>query len=312
MQFIDANAAKAKLKYDLITVTFSCLCNITTTTTTTTTRFIFMDRTVYKTNRSYFIIFIYYICIYFLFYVSNIHIFCPFRIYVVYRSLELPCLLYSFFYYPIPMLTISIHILFLITHISPYLSIFLSHSFSSNLFAYAIESNILPNVFRIYWNCRESLLFASGISSSTKLPPSNTQAPGPYKFSTFKYNPLDGDVVGVQEIPMQSTYDRRDASITPNRLESTSPGVVYTYEHPNKYETPSPAPSSTTTSLRTFGSGPKKNAVKMEQSQLMLEIRNSAPDVIIMTSHWFRYFNNNINNKPNEEEGERKKKQTFY
>ncbi|XP_055323319.1 uncharacterized protein LOC129578577 [Sitodiplosis mosellana] len=137
---------------------------------------------------------------------------------------------------------------------------------------------------------RESL-FASGISSSTKLPPSNTQAPGTYKFSTFGYNPLDDDVVvGAQEIPMQSTYDRRDASITP---KSTSPGVgvVYTYEHPSKYETPSPAPSSATTTttssnpLRTFGSGPKKNAVKMEQSQLMLEIRNSAPDVIIMTSH---------------------------
>lgn len=160
-----------------------------------------------------------------------------------------------------------------------------------NHFAYAIESNILPNVFCIYWNCRDSL-FASGISSSTKLPPSNTQAPGTYKFSTFGYNPLDDDVVvvGAQDIAMQSTYDRRNASITP---KSTSPavGVVYTYEHPNKYETPSPAPSSTTTTasnpLRTFGTGPKKNTVKMEQSQLMLEIRNSAPDVIIMTSHWF-------------------------
>lgn len=148
-------------------------------------------------------------------------------------------------------------------------------------------SNILPTVFCIYWNCRESL-FASGISSNTKLPPSNTKPPGAYKFSTFGYNPLDDDVI-AQEIPMQSTYNRRDASITPNRFDGTSPGVVYTYEHPNKYDTPSPAPSSTaTTSLRTFtGGGSKKNSVKMEQSQLMLEIRNSsAPDVIIMTSHW--------------------------
>lgn len=144
--------------------------------------------------------------------------------------------------------------------------------------------------FEFYWNCRDSL-FASGISSSTKLPPSNTKPPGTYKFSTFGYNPLDDDVV-AQEIPMQSTYHRRDASITPNRSDGTSPGVVYTYEHPNKYDTPSPASSSTTTTaaatnnLRTFTGGSKKNSVKMEQSQLMLEIRNSAPDVIIMTSHW--------------------------
>ncbi|XP_031638505.1 uncharacterized protein LOC116350733 [Contarinia nasturtii] len=98
---------------------------------------------------------------------------------------------------------------------------------------------------------RESL-FASGISSSTKLPPSNTQAP-------------EDVVVGVQVMPMQSTYDnRRYASITPDRLNSTSPTI---------------------SNLSTFGSGPKKNAIKMEQSELMLEIRNSAPDVIIMTSH---------------------------
>lgn len=145
----------------------------------------------------------------------------------------------------------------------------------------------MPNVYFVFIEifCRESL-FVTGISSSTKLPPSNTHAPGTYKFSTFGYNPLDDDVVGAQEIPMQSTYDRRDASITSNRLECVSPGVVYTYEHPNKYETPSSASSSTTTTnLRTFGGGSKKNTVKMEQSQLMLEIRNSAPDVIIMTSH---------------------------
>lgn len=148
----------------------------------------------------------------------------------------------------------------------------------------------LPNVFCIYWNCRSSLS-GSGISSSTKLPPSNTQPPGTYKFSTFGYNPLDDDI-GVQEIPMQSTYDRRIASITPNRFDAPSPGFVYTYEHPTKYETPSPVvPSSATTNLRTFtgggGGGTRKSNVKTEHSQLTLEIRNSAPDVIIMTSHWF-------------------------
>lgn len=128
-----------------------------------------------------------------------------------------------------------------------------------------------------------SSLSGSGISGTTKLPPAHTQPPGTYKFSTFGYNPLDDDI-GVQEIPMQSTYDRhRIASITPNRYDATSPGVVYTYEHPCKYEMPLPAPSSATTNLRTF-TGTGRN-VKMEQSQLMLEIRNSAPDVIIMTSH---------------------------
>lgn len=130
--------------------------------------------------------------------------------------------------------------------------------------------------------CRSSLS-GSGISGTTKLPPSHTQPSGTYKFSTFGYNPLDDDI-GVQEIPMQSTYDRhRIASITPNRYDATSPGVVYTYEHPCKYEMPLPAPSSATANLRTF-TGTGRN-VKMEQSQLMLEIRNSAPDVIIMTSH---------------------------
>lgn len=170
---------------------------------------------------------------------------------------------------------------------------FFSISFTRSLF----HLSIVQMYIVFYWNCRESL-FATGISSSTKLPSSNTQAPGAYKFTTFRgnYNPLDADVVGAQEIAMQSTYNRRDASITPNRLEGTSPGVVYTYEPPTKYETPSPATSSSTgTNLRTFGGGSKKNSVKMEQSQLMLEIRNSAPagapDVIIMTSHWFRIAN---------------------
>lgn len=133
------------------------------------------------------------------------------------------------------------------------------------------------------------------------MPSSNTQPPGTYKFSTFgynrRYNTLDDDI-GEQGIPMQSTYDRRIASITPNRYEVTPPGVVYAFEHPSKYETPLPAPSSMTT-LRTFtggsssggggnvngGGGTRKPNVKTEHSQLTLEIRNSAPDVIIMTSH---------------------------
>lgn len=270
-----------------------------------------MDRTIYKTNRSYFI-HVYDIssdiCIHIL---SILREQCLCMVHFAHSNFvsvaQLPCLQHS------PFSTIRLHALRMQSHFmhnilpsharscvcvcisaSIYFTLifFLSISFIPlNHFAYAIESNILPNLFCIYWNCRDSL-FASGISSSTKLPPSNTQAPGTYKFSTFGYNPLDDDVVvvGVQDIAMQSTYDRRDASITP---KSTSPavGVVYTYEHPNKYETPSPAPSSTTTTasnpLRTFGTGPKKNTVKMEQSQLMLEIRNSAPDVIIMTSHWF-------------------------
>lgn len=127
------------------------------------------------------------------------------------------------------------------------------------------------------------------------MPPSNhIQTPGTYKFSTFGYKPHDENPI-VQEIPMQC-YSKRDSSIASNRLESITPSNagIYSYEHPSKYGTPSPVSSSTPTTatttmdtpnMRTFNTGSKKNTVKMEQSQLMLEIRNSAPDVIIMTSH---------------------------
>lgn len=153
---------------------------------------------------------------------------------------------------------------------------------------------------------RESL-FEKRISSC-KLPPSNhIQTPGTYKFSTFGYNPHDENAI-VQDIPMHS-YPRRGSSIVTHRLDSITPAhaAMYSYESivPAKYDSPSPVPSTTATSittvttaasiagatgahtpnLRTFNGAPKKNPIKMEQSQLMLEIRNSAPDVIIMTSH---------------------------
>lgn len=59
--------------------------------------------------------------------------------------------------------------------------------------------------------------------------------------------------------------------------------LIDNYEHLNKFETqlpPPPPPAVAAATLRAYNT-PKK----MEESRIMLEIRNSAPDVIIMTSH---------------------------
>lgn len=55
------------------------------------------------------------------------------------------------------------------------------------------------------------------------------------------------------------------------------------YEQITKFDAPPPPLPA---SVRNYGTASKKPVVKMEESRLMLEIRNSAPDVIIMTSHW--------------------------
>lgn len=59
---------------------------------------------------------------------------------------------------------------------------------------------------------------------------------------------------------------------------------VYNSENTNAHHSPSPASSSNTEKMRTFDNSRSRDVVNMEHSQLMLEIRNSAPDVIIMTS----------------------------
>lgn len=157
----------------------------------------------------------------------------------------------------------------------------------------------------IGYTYRESLF--DGRISSCKMPSSNQiQTSGAYKFSTFGYNPHNENEI-VQDIPMHS-YPRRGSSIVSQRLDSitTTHAPLCSYEPivPAKYDSPSPISSTTATTittrtnavseadasgsiiptLRTINGAPKKNSIKMEQSQLMLEIRNSAPDVIIMTS----------------------------
>lgn len=124
------------------------------------------------------------------------------------------------------------------------------------------------------------------------------QPPDTYKFSTFGYNPSDSNIsiagttgAIVQDIPMHSYRHCREST----RAETASPSNigVYNYEPVYKYSSPSPVGTTasstgtaTTTSndMRTFTGGTKKPS-KMEESHILLEIRNSAPDVIIMTSH---------------------------
>lgn len=156
-------------------------------------------------------------------------------------------------------------------------------------------------------------LFAGDISSkfaSTGPPtPSSSSQPPPdtYKFSTFGYHnaPPSADASSTLQYPMYSTRhpthlpcrDSRCDSVTHTIDITPTSTVIDNYEYINRncetvlppqqhQPTPPPPPSSSIANMRNFNSAPRK----MEESCIMLEIRNSAPDVIIMTSHWHSIY----------------------
>lgn len=152
-------------------------------------------------------------------------------------------------------------------------------------------------------------LYASGISSkysSTPPPPRSSRSqppPDTYRFSTFGYNaPVDAST--MLPYPMYATMqpshtthlpcrDSRCDSVTHTIDITPTSTVIDNYEYSRNsgnggtvlpvtglpMSTPTP-PSSI--HMRNFNTSAPR---KMEESCIMLEIRNSAPDVIIMTSH---------------------------
>lgn len=176
-------------------------------------------------------------------------------------------------------------------------------------------------------NCSDSLFETgiSSSSSGSKFTQSNSQPPDTYKFSTFGYNnatspyaPIHHHQGQQQEQQQQRTaphYYRcatnRDCYENRVAAQFDAAQNVVQYAHvPFASSTPS-APPSTTATLSSHDeidadislpppppppsshtpvnnahnfNAPKK---KTEESRIMLEIRSSAPDVIIMTaSHW--------------------------
>lgn len=169
---------------------------------------------------------------------------------------------------------------------------------------------------------RSDSLYAGGIISSkyssTPPPPSqsrssHSQPPSDnYKFSTFGYRPPSVGASSTQlshHHPMYATMhhpscvrDSRSDSVTHTIDITPTSTVIDNYEYINSGssggggggggETILPPPLSHVTTMPTIhathGRHPYAHAQpprKMEESCLMLEIRNSAPDVIIMTSH---------------------------
>lgn len=151
-------------------------------------------------------------------------------------------------------------------------------------------------------------LYAGGISgkySATPPPPrsssSSQPSPDTYKFSTFGYHaPCDASVTtlpypmyATMQQPTHTTHlpssrgDSRCDSVTHTIDITPTSTVIDNYEYRNNgngdlvlQSLPTPPPPSSI-HMRNFNSVPRK----MEESCIMLEIRNSAPDVIIMTSH---------------------------
>ena len=131
--------------------------------------------------------------------------------------------------------------------------------------------------FSLETSFRESL-FGTGFKN--KVAQSTQQAPGTLRFSTFGYDAPPGE---KSTCPHRHSTNRDKSQVigmTPTSIEMDDFGQLT--EIP-----PPPLPPS----LRNFD--PTKKNIKMEESRVMLEIRNSAPDVIIMTSHWqLRNFSN--------------------
>lgn len=153
--------------------------------------------------------------------------------------------------------------------------------------------------------CSDSL-YACGISgkySATPPPPRSSSSqppPDTYKFSTFGYHsPADASTplpypMYASMQPLHTTHlppcrgDSRCDSVTHTIDITPTSTVIDNYEYRNGsngetvlHHPPPPPSSSSSISMRNFNAPPRK----MEESCIMLEIRNSAPDVIIMTSH---------------------------
>lgn len=162
--------------------------------------------------------------------------------------------------------------------------------------AYIIALN-----YYYYFIISSDSLYGSGISgkySATPPPPRSSSSqppPDTYKFSTFGYN-APADASTPLPYPMYATMQPSHLTHLPCRGDSRSDSITRTidttptstvidnceYRNRSNGETmlpPPPPPSSI--HMRNFGTAPRK----MEESCIMLEIRNSAPDVIIMTSH---------------------------
>lgn len=96
------------------------------------------------------------------------------------------------------------------------------------------------------------------------------QPPRDMRFSTFGYDtPSDQ--------PQRYSSNPRDCSGSP----STGPNTIEMQDFGHMTDIPTPPLPP---SMNKQFAVPRKER-KMEESRVMLEIRNSAPDVIIMTSH---------------------------
>lgn len=129
---------------------------------------------------------------------------------------------------------------------------------------------------------RQSLLDSD---SCNKLQPLDLRPPTAghrchiHNLDTFE---IDSNIRGMSNRGYK--YSNASNTFNPNANSLMTNAGVYNLEVASNQRTPSPASSSNTDNSRMYENNLKENKVKMEHSQLMLEIRNSAPDVIIMTS----------------------------
>lgn len=125
------------------------------------------------------------------------------------------------------------------------------------------QTNYSLNLQHFYPH-RESLFAPVFKNKITQAP--NNQPPGTIRFSTFGYDTPPGE----KTLHRQSIHKDK-CRMQPNTIEMEDFGHLT--------DIPPPPP-------KVCQKHDPKKSIKMEESRIYVDIRNSAPDVIIMTSHW--------------------------
>lgn len=131
------------------------------------------------------------------------------------------------------------------------------------------------NLFRKKKTNRESLFAPVFKNKITQAP--NNQLPGAIRFSTFGYDIPPGDTGNCKK---SSTLRRQSTNPSNQEKSQTPPTTIEMEDFGHMTELP---PMNTCSKHRNIDQS-KKN-IKLEESRIFVDIRNSAPDVIIMTSH---------------------------
>lgn len=129
---------------------------------------------------------------------------------------------------------------------------------------------------------RESLFAPVFKNKITQAP--NQNSAGAIRFSTFGYDTAAGPADTTKTLRRQSTNTKDKDKNQQQQLPPPPPPVeMNDFSHHQFTDIP-PPPASIITCSKHHHDQNKKN-IKMEESRIYVDIRNSAPDVIIMTSH---------------------------